>query len=280
MLFRSKGGCSCNSCPYIENIIDAINELDDTDDINDIEIDDIEEIHNLEENTYINIFDGCRDCINDFSLKHYVGYCDYHHELEVSKDEFIEVCCNTYCYSSRGDAWNYCYNCEEPYDLEDLYYNEYDGEFYCSDCYCSNCNDFVYGYHEYDGEYSPIGESKEDVYFGLELEVVTNSNINDCIIDFVEICENNNFKWEKYFHIEDDGSLNNGVEFISQPLSINVAYEIIPKITKYLKNAGFTTDNSCGGHIHITKNAFTKNRIIDILQNTLTLSIYIISLLE
>ena len=262
-----KGGCSCNSCPYVENIMDSINELDNIENIDDIEIiDDIEEIHNLEENTYINIFEGCRECINDYSLKHYVDYCDYHHELEISKDEFIETGWNTYCYSSRGDAWNYCYNCEEPYDIDDLYYNENDGEFYCSDCYCNTCHDFVFDYHSWDGEYNPIGESKEGVYFGFELEVVTDSNINDCIRDFVEICENNNFNWERYFHIEEDGSLNNGVEFISQPLSLDIAYLIIPKMTKYLKNVGFMTDSSCGGHIHITKNTFTKNRIIDVLQ--------------
>ena len=77
-----KGSCSCNSCPYIENVIDAINELDNIDDLEEIEIiDDLEEIHNLDNDTYINIFDGCRDCINDCSLKHYVSYCDYHHEL-------------------------------------------------------------------------------------------------------------------------------------------------------------------------------------------------------
>lgn len=262
-----KGSCSCNSCPYMENIIDSINELDNIDDIEDVEIiDDVEEIHVLEDDIYINIFDGCRDCINDCSLRYYVNYCDYHHELEASKEEFVEIGWNTYCYSSRGEVWNYCYNCEEPYDLEDLYYNEGDGEFYCSDCYCNTCNDYVHGYHEWDECYNPIGESKEDIYFGFELEVITDSNINDCINDFVEICYDNNFKWEKYFHIEEDGSLDNGVEFISQPLSLDVLYMIIPKMTKYLKSANFEVDNSCGGHIHITKNDFTRNRIVDILQ--------------
>ena len=259
-----RGGCHCNSCPYMENIMDEINEFDNIDDIE--IVNDVEEIHILEDDIYVNVFDGCRDCINDYSLKYYVGYCDYHHELEASKDEFVEVGWNTYCYSSRGEVWNYCYNCEEPCDIEDLYYNENDGEFYCSDCYCNTCHDFVYDYHSWDGEYEPIGDSKEGVYFGLELEVVTNSNINDCIKDFIEICDNNNFKWEKYFHIEEDGSLNNGVEFISQPLSPNVVYEIIPKMTRFLKSANFDVDSSCGGHIHITKNNFTKNRMVDILQ--------------
>lgn len=259
-----RGGCHCNSCPYMENIMDEINEFDNIDDIE--IVNDVEEIHILEDDIYVNVFDGCRDCINDYSLKYYVGYCDYHHELEASKDEFVEVGWNTYCYSSRGEVWNYCYNCEEPCDIEDLYYNENDGEFYCSDCYCNTCHDFVYDYHSWDGEYEPIGDSKEGVYFGLELEVVTNSNINDCIKDFIEICDNNNFKWEKYFHIEEDGSLNNGVEFISQPLSPNTVYEIIPKMTRFLKSANFDVDSSCGGHIHITKNNFTKSRMVDILQ--------------
>ena len=262
-----KGGCTCNSCPYIQNIMDEINELDNIDDIDDIEIiDDTEEIHVLEDDIYINIFDGCRDCINDLSLRYYLNYCDHHHELEASKNEFVEIGWNTYCYSSRGDAWSYCYNCEEPYDIEDLYYNENDGEFYCEDCYCNTCNDFVYDYHSWDGDYESIGESKEDVYFGFELEVITDSNINDCIRNFVEICDNNNFNWQRYFHIEEDGSLNNGVEFISQPLSFDVAYLVIPKITRYLKSANFDVDNSCGGHIHITKNNFTKSRMIDIVQ--------------
>lgn len=262
-----KGGCSCNSCPYMENIIDSINELDNIDDIDDIEIiDDVEEIHVLEDDIYINIFDGCRDCINDCSLRYYIDYCDYHHELEASTEEFVEVEWNTYCYSSRGEVWNYCYNCEEPYDLEDLYYNEGDGEFYCNDCYCETCNDFVYSYHEWDGEYSPVGDSKEDVFLGFEIEVITYSNINECIDDFIQICDNNNFNWQKYFHIEEDGSLTNGIEFISQPLSFNVAYDVIPKMTRFLKCANFDIDSSCGGHIHITKNNFVKSRMIDILQ--------------
>lgn len=262
-----KGGCTCNSCPYMQNIMDEINELDSLNDIDDIEIiDDTEEIHVLGDDIYINIFDGCRDCISDYSLKYYVNYCDFHHELEASKDEFLEVGWNTYCYSSRGEAWNYCYNCEEPIDIEELYYNENDGEFYCENCYCNTCNDFVYSYHEWDGDFEPIGDSKEGVYFGLELEVITYSNINDCISNFIEICNNNNFNWQRYFHIEEDGSLNNGVEFISQPLSVDVLYMIIPKMTKYLKSANFDIDSSCGGHIHITKNNFTKSRMVDILQ--------------
>lgn len=264
-----RGGCHCNSCSIIENILEAILNKDVTDDMDDIDIeefDGIEEIHNLDDNTYINIFDSCKDCINDYSLKHYVNYCDYHHEMEIATDEFVEVEWNTYCYSSRGEAWNYCYNCEEAHDIDDLYYNEYDGEFYCNDCYCENCNDFVFDYHEWDGDYNPIGDSKEGVYLGLELEVVTTLNINDCIGNFVEICENNNFNWQRYFHIEYDGSLNNGVEFISQPLSFDVAYMILPKITKYLKSANFDVDSSCGGHIHITKNDFSKSRMVDILQ--------------
>lgn len=262
-----KGSCSCNTCPYMENIIDSINELDNIDDIEDVEIiDDVEEIHVLEDDIYINIFDGCRDCINDCSLRYYIDYCDYHHELEASTEEFVEVGWNTYCYSSRGEAWNYCYNCEEPCDLEDLFYNEGDGEYYCNDCYCETCNDFVYSYHEWDGEYSPIGDSKEDVFLGFEIEVITHSNINECIDNFIQICDNNNFNWQKYFHIEEDGSLTNGIEFISQPLSFNIAYDVIPKMTRFLKYANFDIDSSCGGHIHITKNNFTKSRIVDVLQ--------------
>ena len=44
-----KGECSCNTCPYMENIMDEINELDNIEDLDDIEIiDDIEEIHIIE----------------------------------------------------------------------------------------------------------------------------------------------------------------------------------------------------------------------------------------
>ena len=264
-----KGGCYCNSCSIIENIMEAILDKNVTDDMDDIDIenfDSIEEIHNIEENTYINIFDSCRDCINDYSLKHYINYCDYHHELEISTNEFIEVGYNTYCYSSCGDAWSYCYNCEEPYDIDDLYFNENDGEFYCSDCYSNNCNEFIYDYHEWDGKFIPIGNSPNNVFLGFEIEVVTDNDINDTINAFIDTCNFKHFDWQKYFHIEHDGSLNNGVEFISQPLSFDIAYDVIPKMTNCLKLSNFSIDNSCGGHIHITKNDFTKKRIIDVLQ--------------
>jgi len=258
-------GCNCKECKVIKALEWELDLLE-NEEIEDFQIYDLEEYHNLYENDYFNIFSDCIDCINDNSHRFYMFYCDYHNEYELSKEEPVEVENDTICYEARGDIWERCFECGENYYIDNLiYYNE-NGEYYCGDCTpCSS--QFIFDYHNWNGEYQEIGISKEGIYLGFEIEAVhDNYNLNEAIEQFNDICNFKDFDWQYYFHIEQDGSLNNGLEFISQPLSFNVAYEIIPKITSCLKLAGFYIDNSCGGHVHITRNALSMNKSVDILQ--------------
>lgn len=118
-------------------------------------------------------------------------------------------------------------------------------------------------------DYKPVfnffktGKEKDDKLFvGFELEA---ENIDDITEpeDLIEgISEIINDK-EQFVYYKHDGSLNNGIEVVSMPFSLEYIRENknkIEEMLEYMKKEGYKSHdpNTCGLHFHINKDYFGK----------------------
>lgn len=140
---------------------------------------------------------------------------------------------------------------------------EIDGKLYISSTYP------IYEYHDSDVKFHPIYLTKNNTirrgrkddgktYYGFEIETEGNRSSSVYLVNSIGdlvVCE-------------DDGSLNNGYEIISQPMTFECLEYLLPKFDeafKKIKENGQSSDGqaTCGLHIHVSKSAFNdKNAIM------------------
>jgi hypothetical protein len=226
----------------------------------------------------------------------YVGYADaYFHENESCEycydeiDEEYILECHAICVEDRRHRSFYTHE-NNANSGNDIYYLS--GTGYVTEDYLS-ANDYVFmpngniehvqdvhywesdGEYHYDEEFNGIinsysykpkpefnfikGEDKNSLFFGIELEIENEENkisnkraaqkIDEILSDDI-------------VYLKSDGSLCNGFEIVTHPMSFSFIKSIPEKFSlmlEYLKNNGFRSYNSttCGMHIHISKENFT-----------------------
>lgn len=170
--------------------------------------------------------DRCGD-LTDNDEKHYVGRYD--------DDDAASVYCD-YCVE------NYAYYC----DRHSTYHRD---SFRCG-------HDFI---EPYEYKPSPIFHGVEfdldfdrNMFMGFELEVED----VECANDGTNIVRDalGNLVYFKY-----DGSLNDGFEIVSHPMTLAYAHQLEWSWTKKLTNHGYRSwdTDTCGLHVHVDKRAFT-----------------------
>lgn len=200
------------------------------------------------------------------------------------------------------DNYYYCDSCEEYFCEDDIHYIDRTGEYLCDSCYeeyrgSRDCNEpdneIFFEYHEWNGDWIPrytlkdLIETREKhkdalknyttykekrdylvrqmLTIGFELET-ENTNEN---IDRIGYCEELQDIFGDFVHFEQDGSLQDGVEIISQPFTLNYLHENENMFKNGLKRArelGYTSHNNgrCGLHFHINRNYFGANSNEDV----------------
>lgn len=221
-----------------------------------------EVLHN--DDSYISFRDEtwCQDCYTSrFST------CDDCNEV-VRNDDICQV------HGRSGSARYVCDDCRSDYywcEDCDEYVHE---DNYCENDLCNSCHDDRYGSDDDDDgssssssqdiirsyTYKPTPifhkvSDNDNVYLGIELEVER----GDSSIRHNEMAEliNNDF-----LYFKNDGSLSNGFEIVTHPMTIsyikrnkNVWADILNQLRSN-KYRSYDT-KTCGMHIHISKNAFT-----------------------
>ena len=175
----------------------------------------------------------CWSCDQDESIDEYAGDSRNGHMLCtscVSSDWTYCENCSVYVLDRyfNGDM-NMCGKCCDEYCIEcvdccslhyrdDMYWSDYDGEPRCGDCHDMSSNRCrgVYEYHSgapfmmtYRLNDVTSYEPGSHVYYGVELEA---EEYPSDMADTLELLQS-----ERVGHAETDGSLNCGVEFITQP---------------------------------------------------------------
>jgi hypothetical protein len=185
--------------------------------------------------------------------EYYSGYCEPCGDLMFTCDRCNDTEHQNDRYRVSGDIW--CYSCWDNYsrhcDRCDNDYNPYNGSGTC----CSG------GHSVEDYSYKPYPQfhwvendpdADRNVYMGFELEVESNGSeyggpehVYGVLGDLA------------YF--KEDGSLDDGFEIVTHPMTLAYAHEMRWDWTQGLLDLGYRSwdRSSCGLHVHVDRRAFT-----------------------
>lgn len=145
----------------------------------------------------------------------------------------------------RSDLCSTCY--DDDYDDDD---DDDDDENYDDD------DDEYDKIHSHDYKPSPrfMGQSAEDIYFGVELEVDYGNNRNSAAVALSRICNNQ-------FYLKRDGSLENeGFEIVTHPASLIYHRDSFPweNIKRAVESQRYKSHDTttCGLHVHVSRKFF------------------------
>jgi hypothetical protein len=149
------------------------------------------------------------------------------------------------CYEHND--YFYCTDCEEYYSDRSANYSD-DGIF-CNDCigdHIKNENIKDYGYDPLN-DLDFLGDPKDDLYLGLELEVYVNKDLNDTANTVSDLLNG-------YAILKEDSSISMpGFEIVTAPCSLAIHRE---KITEFFSNnpdIDTDDDHNIGLHVHISR---------------------------
>lgn len=230
--------------------------------------------------------DTARDYMTDNVGVEYCPGCDeyeYSDEMQTTYDE--EVRCrscisNDYTHSSYYDSWIYYENAVEAIDEHgrnvtvssedsDFEYND-DEDMYYHRLYRPQPR--VFGeYHSSKNKQKIIKDDwsvAKHRWLGVELEVemrddsadrVEKARVLNDIINEGEI--------GKHVFFERDGSLHNGIEIISQPMSLPKHHDLWQWLNNRTAVAGLRSHNTttCGLHVHVNRDALSQIQVARIV---------------
>lgn len=189
----------------------------------------------------------CRDCLTDVTF-----VCDccgerYFQDTMISDDD-TEICqtCYDNCYTR-------CACCDSLIRTDDAHY--IDGDDYCDDCYDDTFTGHI---HDYTYKPNPIFYGKGPLFMGVELEIDGGGKDIDnaeALLDIANSCENS-----KHMYIKSDGSLCDGMELVSHPMSLKYHMDVMPwrKIMAAAIHMGYRSHKTttCGLHVHVSRSYF------------------------
>ena len=166
----------------------------------------------------------------------------YHYDLRRPVSSDIHICSS--CFQ---DHYSRCQECGDTYHDDDL------REGYCPNCYDSN--------YIRDWNYEPIinffGDDPALRYMGVELEIDDGGRDVENARRLVDICG------EHRIHAMHDGSLHDGFELVSQPMTLEYHMEHMPwkDLLKEAQSLGYKSHSAgtCGIHVHMNRNAFSSD---------------------
>ena len=148
-----------------------------------------------------------------------------------------------------------CTDCGRTIHQDDAYYiDEDDYDARCHACHCRCADHRVI--HDYYYKPEPIfyGEGKR--YFGVELEIDGAGESNANAAKLVEVANHD----RELVYIKHDGSLDDGMEIVTYPMSLDFHVHQMPwaALLDKAKAMGYRSHlaNTCGLHIHVNRTAF------------------------
>ena len=193
--------------------------------------------------------DGKRFCLECFRLRYFVcADCN-----TVSKIEMA--------ISAGGEGgYSICETCyEENYFTCIECDNIFSNSSYTRDGMCFQCARRTGHVHTCD--YKPTScfhGTRKHLMMGMELEVEKKRGGNDifeCANSLYNMSDN-----EQDFYLKEDGSLNNGIEIVSHPMTLDFHKKFYwKKVFNECVSQGFNSHNTstCGLHVHVSRSFFT-----------------------
>lgn len=199
-------------------------------------------------------FDGqllCTDCFEDQTV-----ICNDCGERIWTADSINEAG-YPLCENCFDRHYIRCENCDRVIDRDDANYLDGDEYPYCQSCYDDRCDDDSV-IHDYSYKPDPIfyGDGDGNRFFGVELEIDhagADSYNAEQLLDVTN-------RDAEYAYCKHDGSLDNGFEIVTHPLSLSCHQTFMPwsELTDKAVRMGYTSHQAktCGLHVHVNRDAF------------------------
>ena len=149
-----------------------------------------------------------------------------------------------------------CRDCGRVILEEDAYYESYDDyEARCYSCHCREGKRVINDYY-YHPEPVFYG-SGSDRYFGIELEIDRGGENEQKAKQILEVA---NASGDGLVYIKHDGSLEDGMELVSHPATVDFHRNHFPwaAIMEKAKSLGYVSHKggTCGLHFHVNRDSF------------------------
>lgn len=159
----------------------------------------------------------------------------------IYKDNAVETE-DDWWVSQDNENYSRCRSCEWLYHSDDMLWDERTEEDYCSNCYeeLDHGNIHSYGYKP-----TYVFKWQWPLFLWCEIEVHELHNKVDDILDDEDI-----------FRATEDSSLDNGAEFVSNPMSLEWIHDNIDEfktLSERIKREWGVTDNKAWLHIHASR---------------------------
>lgn len=155
------------------------------------------------------------------------------------------------CQSCYDEYYTICTHCERIVHRNNACWD--DDEPYCSECYHSYCSDRMI--HDYYYKPTPIFYGDSSRYFGVELEVDDAGEDDESAESVMNIANSSN----EHIYCKHDGSLDNGFEIVTHPMTLDYHLNDIPwnRVLSDLRCMGYLSHkaNTCGLHVHVNRNS-------------------------
>lgn len=157
-----------------------------------------------------------------------------------------------YCYDHN---YTTCDTCGRLIHNDDAHYTDDSDASYCQDCYDKLYDDSIQCYYY---KPSPIfyGGGGDSLFMGVELEVDEGGEISSHARQIMDLTNHP----EEHIYCKHDGSLEDGFEIVSHPMTLDYHQNEMTWRTILSKavSLGYTSHNagSCGLHIHCNRSFF------------------------
>lgn len=192
----------------------------------------------------------CEECVDDHCIT-----CDHCGEI-IYTDDCITDDRTWLCQDCFEDYYRRCESCNRIIHDNDVNWH-YDLP-YCDRCYDEIDSDDEI--EEYSYKPTPLFRGDGKRYLGVELEIDEGGKDNDNAYRLKNI---GNSQLENIY-IKSDGSLNEGLEIVSHPMTLDYHMNEMEweRVMKEAVNLGYRSHqtSTCGLHIHVNRNAFGDNQ--------------------
>ena len=195
----------------------------------------------------------CANCFHDLTVEcEDCGRRIYRDDAITTTSSYV-IC--QHCYDR-----NYltCERCGNAVYIDDAYYmdDDEDDEYpYCPSCYSHEHNHRII--HDYGYKPDPVFYGQDKRYFGVELEV-DRGGYDECNAN--EILGIANTGGKKRIYIKHDGSIDDGFEIVTHPMSLDYHKNEMPwqNMMLELVDMGYRSHktSTCGLHCHVNRTAF------------------------
>ena len=158
---------------------------------------------------------------------------------------------HTLCDRCFDEYYVRCEDCNRIIHRDRAYWDN-DDNAYCASCWDEHCNII----HEYNYTPDLVFHGKGLRHFGVELEIDDGGTVNSNAQKLLDIANKN----AENLYIKTDGSLDEGLELVTHPMTLEYHLTEMPwaevlrkaRSMNYLSHAAGT----CGLHVHISRLAF------------------------